>query len=111
MRIYKWQLETTDRQTLPLQRDAQALTVQVQHGVPCLWCLVDPDQPVQPQVIYICGTGHPTHPEATAESYIGTYQLHSGGLVFHVFAPGMLPSVAARLSFLEGAVTALRDAS
>lgn len=66
--------------------DAQILTVQVQHGVPCLWALVTPDNEPSTRVIEIFGTGHPVNENMSIERvYIGTFQLRDGALVFHAF--------------------------
>lgn len=65
--------------------DAQFLDVQMQHGNPMLWVLLDPclhaDQQVQ---ITVYGTGH--HLPDDPGEYIGTFQMDSGFYVWHVFA-------------------------
>lgn len=43
-KIYKYPLETADRQKLILPKGAQILTVQEQHGQPYVWALIDPLQ-------------------------------------------------------------------
>jgi hypothetical protein len=80
--IYKFPLRTTDHQEIYLPVGAEILTVQIQHGVPCLWALVEGDDPVTKHGITIVGTGHPV---ADVGTYLGTYQLNSGAMVFHVF--------------------------
>lgn len=79
--IWKWELEITDRQVISMPRDANALTVQIQNGKPCLWALVSPDCAKRDVPILIFGTGHPVQNDG---HYIGTVQV--GALVFHVFA-------------------------
>lgn len=81
--IWKWPLAVTDRQFLGVPAGAQALTVQVQGGLLKLWALVDPDQPEVRKEIRIIGTGHAI--PADPGRYIGTFQMHGGGLVFHAF--------------------------
>lgn len=87
--IWKYDLEVTDTQVLRLPRGAEFLTVQYQfqgsRGCPRLWALVDPEQPPEKYTIYTFGTGH-TIANAEGLSYIGTYQLMDGELVFHVFS-------------------------
>jgi hypothetical protein len=39
--IYKYTLEVTDEQEVKMPANAQILCVQVQHGRPTLWALVD----------------------------------------------------------------------
>ena len=81
--IYKYELEVTDYQDIPMPLCAQILTIQVQHDKPCIWALVNTERPIQKQRIFICGTGHPY--DENFDRYLGTFQLHSGSLVFHVF--------------------------
>ena len=63
---------------------ARALCVQVQGGVPCLWALVyDTEGPTVNRKFRTYGTGH--EHESITGTYVGTYQLAGGALVFHVF--------------------------
>ena len=84
--IWKFELETTDNQTLKMPVGAEILTVQTQSDKPCLWALVDPNAEKEGRFIEIFGTGHPVgYDMGIDRKYIGTYQLHGGSLVFHVF--------------------------
>ncbi len=83
--VWKYQLQTTDIQDVLMPQGADILCVQTQGQEPCLWALVNPDAEKGMRRIYIVGTGHPTG-YLTGLSYIGTYQLRGGALVFHVFA-------------------------
>jgi hypothetical protein len=85
MRIWKYPLEVTDYQDIEMPQDAEILTVQVQRGTPCLWALVNPDKPREARRIFTVGTGHDAR-HIVGWHYVGTYQLHMGRLVFHVFA-------------------------
>lgn len=85
MTVWKYPLAVQDRQTLDLPVGAQVLTVQVQDDVPCLWALVDVTAPTTPRVFHLRGTGHNADGVASA-LYVGTFQLHDGALVFHLFA-------------------------
>ena len=84
--IWKYTLETMDFQTLEIPKNAQLLTIQVQ-GTHCrLWALVDPEEATEERDFEIFGTGNPVHCDmGVVRSYIGSYQLHGGELVFHVF--------------------------
>jgi len=83
--IWKFPLETTDVQTISVPCFGTTfLCVQVQNGNPCLWALVDLIYAKVNKTVRIFGTGHPVHGVDPSE-YIGTYQLESGALVFHVF--------------------------
>lgn len=63
---------------------AKPLCVQVQNGMPTLWCEVDDEEnSYENRKVFVHGTGHPIRIDAT--EYIGTFQLHGGSLVFHVF--------------------------
>lgn len=79
---WKYPLSITDRQIVSMPQGAQILTVQVQHDTPCLWALVNSENPLQARGIQIFGTGHPA---SNAGEYIGTFQVAGGSLVFHVF--------------------------
>lgn len=54
---------------------------------PCVWALVDPDQPKVDRGLVIHGTGHPVYPGG---NYVGTFHME-GSLVFHVFDHGERP--------------------
>lgn len=89
--IYKYQLETTDIQTINVPKltgeesfKAQVLSVDTQSEIPCVWCLVDTEEKKQQVKIRIVGTGNPM-PMLSKNDYLGTYNLHDGKMVFHVF--------------------------
>ncbi|TNE75026.1 hypothetical protein EP331_00220 [bacterium] len=82
--IWKFQLETTDYQEIEMPYQSKILCVQVQNGTPNIWALVDPKSPLVKRAFDIFGTGHPVDYNVKRE-YIGTYQLHGGSLVLHVF--------------------------
>ena len=71
--------------TIEMPEGSQVLTVQTQAGTPCLWAVVEDSfvNNMESRQFAIVGTGHPM-PNGT-DRYIGTFQLHGGGLVFHVF--------------------------
>jgi hypothetical protein len=84
--VYKYDLETAPGY-LALPAGAKVLCVQTQQETPRLWVLVDPN-PNRAAVIrrfVIVGTGHTVTDEHAVWDYIGTFQLHAGTLVFHVF--------------------------
>ena len=84
--IWKFELETTDNQTIEMPIGSKILTVQTQNGKVCLWALVDPTVIKVKVFIDIFGTGHEIHyGENIIRNYLGTYQLQNGDLVFHVF--------------------------
>lgn len=81
--IWKYPLQTVGVQSIDMPVGADLLTVQLQHGLPCVWVLVDPAAPACPVKLTTYGTGAPID-DAPGE-YLGTYQLAGGSLVFHVF--------------------------
>ena len=85
--IWKFPLETVAVQTLLMPRGAEILTVQVQRGAPSLWAMVDPVAHPTARRFTVYGTGHnmPKLEMGTERTYIGTYQLNDGNLVFHIF--------------------------
>lgn len=83
--IYKYQLKGEEWQFVTMPEGAQILCVQSQRDMACLWAIVDTEQPLmQMRKIHIYGTGHEI-PDTLNLVYIGTFQVHSGALVFHVF--------------------------
>jgi hypothetical protein len=84
--IWKYQIEVTDRQSVEMPSGAMPLFVGVQGGDVCLWAEVDPEVGKQPRTILVFGTGHPMPDDPG--SYIGTFMLHGGALVFHVYDAG-----------------------
>lgn len=82
--IYKYPFPVRDNVTIPIHEGAKILTVQVQHGQPCIWALVDTQRPMVNREFRIYGTGHPFDP-GWYGTYVGTFQVYGGDLVFHVF--------------------------
>lgn len=81
--IWKFPLETTDIQGIEMPMGADILSVQVQNKSICLWALCDPSAEKKKRYFLIFGTGNPV-PDAN-QKFIGTVQMISGELVFHVF--------------------------
>lgn len=85
--IWKYELETTDEQTIKIPYGGQIISIQIQNGKPCMWVLVHPkNEHIQDRNLEIYGTGHPVKDiEGTQLYHRGTYKLIDKGLVFHVF--------------------------
>ena len=81
--IWKFNLQTIDKQVIEMPVGAELLTVQIQNGEPCLWARVDTNEMLEQRQIAIHGTGQEL-PDTTRK-YIGTYQMVGGRLIFHVF--------------------------
>lgn len=81
-----WKFELPSGGITKMPANAEVLCVQSQNGNPCLWALVNSDEPmVEMRYFKVYGTGH-SIPENPGK-YIGTFQLQSGAFVFHVFEP------------------------
>lgn len=54
-KIFKYPLPQESRKhNIPL---IQVLSIQIQRGVPVMWCLVDTDKPKSAVTVFCCGTG------------------------------------------------------
>jgi len=83
--IFKYTLEITDNQTIKLPKGYEILTVKMQNGNACIWCLIDKEREKETVTFEMFGTGHPIHNDmGVSRKYIGTYFLDNG-LVFHLF--------------------------
>ena len=78
-----WKYSITPDCTLDIPMGAKFLDVQTQHGSPVAWFLVNPNQITTKRVFKTYGTGHPV-PENPGK-FLGSFQLESGALVFHLF--------------------------
>jgi hypothetical protein len=85
MKVYKYQVSANDYFELELPIGAQVLTVDVQYATVCLWAIVDPNAKTETRRFRVAGTGHDIVEPPSKLDYIGTFQLHGGMLVFHVF--------------------------
>jgi len=85
--IWKFPLSANTTQGVSMPKDAEILSVQVNRGVICLWALCDPDAEVEDRAFAVFGTGHRYSDvifDKFADRYIGTVQMGSGVLVWHV---------------------------
>jgi len=81
--VYKYGVEIEDEFTVHLPQGAEILTVQIQHGRPFMWALVDPSARPESRRFRLAGTGHPINNGAL--TYINTFQIEGGMLIFHLF--------------------------
>ncbi len=87
MKIYKYPIRIIDAQAIEMPKGARLLSVQTQRDEPQLWAMVDPSAPLVQREFALRGTGH----DATGLSmatFVGTFQMHGGSLVFHLFDVG-----------------------
>lgn len=75
-----------DKSIVQMPKDAEILTIQTQNDTPCIWALVNPENANESRHFEVYGTGHNIYYEMGIDrKYIGTFQLHGGSLVFHLF--------------------------
>lgn len=80
--IHKYRVPITDTFSIAMPAGAELLSVQMQGPQPCLWALLDNDEPMtQQRHFVVIGTGNPV-PKA-ALKYIGTFQ--QPPFVWHLF--------------------------
>jgi len=90
--IHKYSLPEQDLTTVEMPTGARVLCVQVRGDKPFLWAIVDPGQPLESRWFRLCKTGHYLGIDIPSSRYIGTFQLHEGALVGHVFELEKPPS-------------------
>ncbi len=84
--IHKYKLEITDDQLVDLPAGAIPLTVQMQHGTPKLWAMVNTNMYNRDTwKVFIVGTGNSLPKDIDGAKYLATFQKLQGQLVFHVF--------------------------
>lgn len=83
--VWKFPIDPSDVIEVDMPEGAHVLTVQTQGDQVCMWALVNPDRPTERRFFRMAGTGHPIDEELGALIWIGTFQLHGGRLVFHLF--------------------------
>ena len=80
-KIYKYPLEMTATQIIRMPCGTEILHVAEQHGMLCLWAVVDPAAELRDYVIQIVGNGHPF--QRNNKQHLGTVLM--GEFVWHVF--------------------------
>jgi hypothetical protein len=78
-----WKYAINPKTAVAIPEGARLLSVQTQDNQPQLWTLVDPERPMVKRNFVSMATGEPFDDEGLV--YVGTFQINSGGLVFHVF--------------------------
>jgi len=81
--IWKFPIKIEDSQTIVMMPvGAKILCVQAQYGEPQVWAIVDPSATIEKRLLHVFRTGQQ---DINPGRYIGTFQIHQGQLVFHVF--------------------------
>ncbi len=81
--IWKYPASPGGPWTQMMPAGAEVLSVQVQRSQVVMWVLVDANRPEEAREFTAYGTGHPM-PDNPGK-FIGTFQLASGDLIFHLF--------------------------
>lgn len=84
--IWKWAIVVNDRSALRMPKGAQLLCVQWQGDLVMLWAVVETSAPKVTRRIAVYGTGQPL-PDNPG-TYVDTFQMMGGKLVWHVFDLG-----------------------
>ena len=88
MKIYKYEVLASDTFTIDMPKGARILAVQTQgDSKACIWSIVDETASPVPRRFALRGTGHDASGLEHA-SYVGTFQIAGGSLVFHLFDLG-----------------------
>lgn len=80
-KIFKYSIETTDRQHIDLPIEREVLCIQMQSGIPRIWVKADYDTEMESVLFEVFGTGHEIK-GGINRIYIGTYQCYG---VYHLF--------------------------
>lgn len=80
--VHKYPFDVLDLIKIKMPEGARVLTVQTQRGVPCIWAIVDTEQPTKTHYFRVFGTGHA---DISDQLYIGTFQLFDGEFIGHLF--------------------------
>mgnify|MGYP001556087392 CR=1 FL=1 len=84
--VCKFELTETPLQPIIMPKGSIILSVQVQGNQPCLWAFVNTKElGHEVRNIAVVGTGHKLPEGIDPRYFLGTYQLHQGSFVGHVF--------------------------
>ncbi len=78
-----WKFTISPNCTLEMPVGAEILDIQVQHGEPQMWVLVDPFAPIVKRSFNVYRTGQQLDDDVGL--YIGTFLVFEGNLDCHVF--------------------------
>jgi len=81
--IYKYKVNL-GKTELRMPKGYKILSLQVQHGAPQIWALIDANETEQENFeVNVYGTGH-SLPDDPGE-HISTFKMDGGNLIFHAF--------------------------
>ena len=79
--IFKYRVELSEGFDFWVPKGAEFLCVQTQRDSAQMWFRVDPNGEKERRSFAVHGTGH----DVPGGFYRGTFQMHGGALVFHLF--------------------------
>ena len=82
--VWKYPIPFAGLFTLEMPAGAEVLSVQIQRGDPVLWSLVETDARKSNRAFRIVAAGQELL-NADELEFRGTFQVHGGALVFHLF--------------------------
>ncbi len=86
-RILKYEIPVVTQEfTIRLPVDGHILSVQAQHNVPQMWVRGNMDAPTEEVRFLLLTTGEPI--ARSVGAFLGTFQLHEGRFIGHVFRAG-----------------------
>lgn len=90
-KVFKYKIPCQDNFELELPAGIKFLSFQSQYEDMCIWALVDTNETRKFRYQFrLAGTGHDIDDEiAENGQYIGTCQIMTGALVFHLFFAGI----------------------
>lgn len=83
--VYKYPICTGVPTRIDIPAGATVLHFAHQHGVFCLWALVDLNSPPEPRTFVVVGTGHQIDFPGGRPVHRGTVLMVGEPLVFHLF--------------------------
>lgn len=81
--IWKFPLKVLGEQTISMPAGAKILSVDCQHDVVAIWAKVNSEAILAYRKVWVIGTGHKI-PDGLGR-FVGTCQMMSGALIWHVF--------------------------
>lgn len=85
--IWKFVFEIKDLTDIEMPEGAELLYTDTQYDIPAIWAIVNPDAKRVHRRIRVAGTEHSN----VEGAYVGSFQMHGGQLVWHIFDQGEFP--------------------
>lgn len=82
--IWKFPIPIVDEFKVAMPREAEVIFVGVQNNEAFLWARVALSRGSEPRQFFLRGTGHSVDLDC---KHLGSFMLHGGALVFHLFEP------------------------